>query len=94
MIKKITWNAFPKTLLRRYGRERALYLADRLWPREGCRLMPLAPEDARETKGILHRPHDEYCEWRITRDPKAGAQFLLPHKNQLLEEVRKLEWHF
>jgi hypothetical protein len=28
----VTWNAFPKELLRRYGRERALQLADMPWP--------------------------------------------------------------
>jgi hypothetical protein len=28
----ITWNAFPKELLRQYGRERALREADTLWP--------------------------------------------------------------
>src|SRR6266849_5848642 len=33
----ITWNAFPKELTRRYGRDRALVLADRLWPIESYR---------------------------------------------------------
>src|SRR5262245_41385025 len=33
----IAWNAFPKELLRRYGRERALQLADALWPHEWYR---------------------------------------------------------
>ena len=28
----VVWNAFPKELLRRYGRTRALVEADRLWP--------------------------------------------------------------
>jgi hypothetical protein len=28
--QEITWNAFPKELLRQYGREKALILADRL----------------------------------------------------------------
>src|SRR6516165_6261927 len=28
----VVWNAFPKELLRRFGRERALREADRLWP--------------------------------------------------------------
>jgi hypothetical protein len=28
----IVWNAFPKELLRRYGRERALVEANKLWP--------------------------------------------------------------
>src|SRR5579862_4446498 len=27
----ITWNAFPKELLRRFGRERAMVEADKLW---------------------------------------------------------------
>src|ERR1700722_18247879 len=38
--QEITWNAFPKELLRRYGRERALVLADRLWPLESFRVYP------------------------------------------------------
>jgi hypothetical protein len=70
--QEITWNAFPKTLLRQYGRDRALYLADRLWPLESYRLMPPAPDDVRGTKGILYRPHDEYCEWRVSRDARTG----------------------
>jgi len=30
----VTWNAFPKELLLRFGRTRALVKADRLWPLE------------------------------------------------------------
>jgi len=30
----VTWNAFPKELLVRFGRARALVEADRLWPME------------------------------------------------------------
>src|SRR5215475_13343566 len=33
----ITWNAFPKELVRRYGREHALRLADALFPIEWYR---------------------------------------------------------
>lgn len=32
VVQPITWNAFPKELLNRFGRQRALAEADRLWP--------------------------------------------------------------
>jgi len=57
--KSIFWNAFPRTLVRRFGRMQALQLADQLQPdpRIGDR---------------LSRIQDEYCEWRVTRDPDTG----------------------
>lgn len=61
----ITWNAFPKELLRRYGRERALIVADALWPLSNYSPSFTGPVFGRTP----YRPHTEYCEWRVFRDP-------------------------
>src|SRR6266568_4362750 len=63
----ITWNAFPKEMIRRYGRERALILADRLWPIERYRSPSPDPDDTSDTVGVLYRPQEEYCEWHVLR---------------------------
>ena len=68
----ITWNAFPKEMVRRYGRERALVLADRLWPIERYRSPSPDPDDATGTVGVLYRPQEEYCEWHVLGDPESG----------------------
>ena len=70
----IGWNAFPKELLRRYGRERAMQLADTLWPHEWYRNPPVDPGlapgiDTSAISAIYYRPQEEYCEWRVSRDP-------------------------
>ena len=72
----VTWNAFPKELLRRFGRARSLVEADRPWPLSGYRghydpdrpevTTPPAPDD------VYFRPQVEYCEWHVTRDPLTG----------------------
>ena len=67
--QEITWNAFPKELLRRYGRERALILADRPWPIESFGVYPPDPDNTAGTSGICYRPQEEYCEWHVRRDP-------------------------
>jgi len=60
----ITWNAFPKELLRRYGRNRALVEADGLW--HLSEYSPVLRED------VFHRwryrPLNEYCEWHVVRE--------------------------
>ncbi len=72
----IVWNAFPKELLRRFGRQRALIEADRLWPLSAYsgHYDPDRPEfttpPASDT--VLFRPLDEYCEWHVKRDPLTG----------------------
>ena len=68
----ITWNAFPKETLRRYGRDRALVLADRLWPTERYRTPSPDPDDTTGTAGILYRPQEEYCEWHVVRRPHSN----------------------
>jgi hypothetical protein len=65
----VTWNAFPKELLRRYGRDRALQLADMLWPIERYRAPSADPTNPAGTSGVLYRPQEEYCEWHVLRDP-------------------------
>jgi hypothetical protein len=68
----ITWNAFPKELIRRYGRDRALILADRLWPIERYRSPSPDPDNTTGTLGILYRPQEEYCEWHVLRQADSG----------------------
>jgi hypothetical protein len=68
----ITWNAFPKELLRLFGREDALVEADKLWPlHRFCSLLLGISADKRHYP-LLHefsvRPQTEYCEWRVERD--------------------------
>lgn len=68
----VTWNAFPKELLRRYGRERALWLADQAWPIERYRAPSPDPTSMTGMSGVMYRPQEEYCEWHVTRDPDTG----------------------
>lgn len=75
----IVWNAFPKELLRRFGRARALIEADRLWPLSAydndwiydsdnpLRTFPSQIKAAR-----FYRPTVEYCEWHVRSDPATG----------------------
>jgi hypothetical protein len=59
----ITWNAFPKEFLVKYGRERAL--------READLTLPLAKYKASLNQPIHkrtpYRPMNEYCEWHVRR---------------------------
>ena len=73
--QSITWNAFPKELLHQFGREQALAEADQLWPLSCYRNYP--PSGVPTVSGdvlnrTLYRPHNEYCEWRVFRDPRTG----------------------
>ena len=66
----ILWNAFPKELLRQFGRERALREADRLWPLRAYRgeTTPGSPG----FEAAVYRPLTEYCEWHVLRDPNTN----------------------
>lgn len=80
----VVWNAFPKELLRRYGRDRALVEADRLWPLSAYdydwRYDPAVPADTGielpnnqiPTDSYFYRPTVEYCEWHVDREPHSG----------------------
>ena len=80
----VVWNAFPKELLRRYGRARALVEADRLWPMSAYQYdWHYDPENPAKTGAgqpgvtypdtLFYRPTVEYCEWHVDRDPQSGA---------------------
>jgi hypothetical protein len=80
----VIWNAFPKELLRRFGRSRALVEADRIWPVSAYRYDWLYDSNnpassfaahnnaARPDDQIFYRPTVEYCEWHVDRDPITG----------------------
>ncbi len=65
MEQPIIWNAFPKELLKQYGRARALIEADKL--------QPLSHYSKTYNRDVhtqtLYRPQNEYCEWHVVRDP-------------------------
>ncbi|MFO0820872.1 MAG: hypothetical protein U1A77_23190 [Pirellulales bacterium] len=68
----VTWNAFPKELLRRYGREKALMLADHVFPLERYRAPTFNPLNSAGMSSLRYRPQEEYCEWRVERDPTSN----------------------
>jgi len=71
--QEITWNAFPKQLLREFGRDKALELADRLWHIEQYFQYPSnSPDGPPPGSGLLYRPQEEYCEWHVLRDSGSG----------------------
>jgi hypothetical protein len=65
----ITWNAFPKQLLREFGRDVAFDLADRLWHIEQFGAPSTAPDAPEAGSSALYRPQEEYCEWLVKRNP-------------------------
>jgi hypothetical protein len=81
----VVWNAFPKELLRRYGRVRALVEADRLWPLSAydrdwaydadnpAESFVNWPGNRNPSANVFYRPTVEYCEWHIDRDPASGG---------------------
>jgi hypothetical protein len=67
--QSIPWNAFPKELLRRFGRAKAMEQADTLWT-----LNQYSADFNTPSAGRLHyRPLNEYCEWHVRRDPDTQA---------------------
>jgi hypothetical protein len=70
LTQPIVWNAFPKELLRTFGRAEALRQADQLWPLRQYRnsTTPGSPLFEAST----YRPQVEYCEWHVTRDPDSN----------------------
>lgn len=73
----IVWNAFPKELLRQFGRERALREADALWTLDKYySVIENDPVDVGRypiMSKTYFRPLDEYCEWHISRDANTGT---------------------
>jgi hypothetical protein len=69
----VTWNAFPKELIVRFGRNRALVEADRLWPLAAYGDASYDPDNPGQAAKDFqspgfYRPLDEYCEWHVERD--------------------------
>jgi hypothetical protein len=73
----ITWNAFPKELLRLFGRDRALCEADRLWTLDRyystLHNIQLDSGEYPELFQTYFRPQNEYCEWHVARYPETRA---------------------
>lgn len=71
----VTWNAFPKELLRLFGRDEALKQADILWTLDKYfNLLGNSRLTKKECPALFKysfRPQNEYCEWRVERDPRA-----------------------
>jgi hypothetical protein len=68
--QEIVWNAFPGTLRRRWGRTQALLVGDHLLPLDQRMDEPAAYHETGQWADLFYRPQDEYCEWRVERDPK------------------------
>lgn len=72
--QSIVWNGFPGTLLRRFGEANAMKAAERCLP-----LTEREDGQGPYMKGpvwskLFYRPHDEYCEWRVERNPDGSIQ--------------------
>ena len=78
--QEVLWNAFPKELVRRFGRAKAMEYADSLWPLSLYAedlYDPAVPATANSsntwTDKFSYRPAVEYCEWHVDRDSVTGA---------------------
>jgi hypothetical protein len=72
--QEIVWNAFPGTLRNRWGRAHALTIADQPLPLTQRMSGPGGYFYGPQWENLYYRPQDEYCEWRVTRDPDGGIR--------------------
>jgi hypothetical protein len=72
--QEIVWNAFPGTLRNRWGRAHALAIADHPLPLTQAMDGPGGYFYGGQWQNLYYRPQDEYCEWRVTRDPDGGIR--------------------
>jgi hypothetical protein len=72
--QEIVWNAFPGTLRNRWGRSHALAIADHPLPLAQSMSGPGGYFYGGQWANLYYRPQDEYCEWRVTRDPDGGIR--------------------
>jgi hypothetical protein len=72
--QEIVWNGFPGTLRNRWGRSQALAMADHLVPLTQRIDGPGSYFWGGQWENLYYRPQDEYCEWRVTRDPDGGIR--------------------
>ena len=66
--QSIVWNAFPGTLLRRFGEMGAMRAGESLVPLTERQDGGGAYYTGQGWGNLYYRPHDEYCEWRVERD--------------------------
>lgn len=69
-VQEIVWNGFPGTLRRRWGRQPALVVADTPLPLNQRMDAPAEMRGSGQWADLFYRPQDEYCEWRVKRDPE------------------------
>jgi hypothetical protein len=67
--QQIVWNALSGTLRNRWGRTRALELADHVVPLTQRIDGPGSYFTGGQWESLYYRPLDEYCEWRVTHNP-------------------------
>ncbi len=72
--QEIVWNALPGTLRNRWGRSHALAIADHLLPLTQRMDRAGSYFQGGQWESLYYRPQDEYCEWRVTRDPDGGIR--------------------
>jgi hypothetical protein len=73
--QEIVWNGFPGSLRNRLGRSRALAMADHPLPlTQAMDGQPGGYFYGGQWEHLYYRPQDEYCEWRVTRDPDGGIR--------------------
>jgi hypothetical protein len=72
--QEIVWNAFPGTLRNRWGLAHALAIADHPLPLTQAMDGPGGYFYGGQWQNLYYRPQDEYCEWRVTRDPDGGIR--------------------
>lgn len=72
--QEIVWNGFSGTRRKRWGRTRALAIAEQLVPLTERLDGPGSYHVGRQWADLHYRPQDEYCEWRVTRDLDGGIR--------------------
>jgi hypothetical protein len=70
----LVWNALSGTLRERYGRDQALELSEHPYPLTQRMDRPGAYFVGGQWENLYYRPQDEYCEWRVTRDPDGSIR--------------------
>src|SRR5215472_8422995 len=72
--QEIVWKALPGTLRNRWGRAHALAIVDHPLPLSQRMDRPGSYFHGGQWEHLYYRPQDEYCEWRVTRDPDGGIR--------------------
>lgn len=72
--QEIVWNALSGTLRKRWGRARALAIAEQLVPLTERIDGTGSYHVGAQWEHLHYRPQDEYCEWRVSRDPDGGIR--------------------